>query len=693
MNELRDEFISEAQELVEALSRDLLLLEQAHKDGAVALELINEAFRAVHTLKGIAGMFGDVRLGQVGHGLEKLLDDLRLGRQELSLGLLDVLFEGVEVSQRLLAEPADVALAEVEVAGFLDVLASFGDAPAPALDQLSGIPIDPSVLEVLTEYEEHRLRTNVAQGVTLYRLKIRLSLATIDVQLEELKRRVESTAEFITYLPSRSSRGVDTIELDVLLASRATPAALEAVLGDQGATLERLSWGSRSAPVPKGQSAERLVLVSRPSRPSSAPPWSSELTGTPSDGTVDRRSSVEHSVRVDIRKLDRLMNVVGELAIVRNAMMRLSERLRELPEIRALASDLHRVNRGFDRHLEELQEGILDVRMVPLRQTFERLARVVRQVARQHDKEVRLVVVGAETEIDKLIVEELRISLIHLIRNAIDHGIETPSARGLAGKPGVGTLALNAHSKGDHVVLEIEDDGTGIAPQVLVDAAVRGGLVTEEHAAGMSPDEALQLMFLPGLTTRTTVSDISGRGVGLDVVKTNIGRLGGVIDVQSKAGAGTRFTLTLPVTLAIVRALLVRVAGRQYALPITMVREAVLFDPDMARRVDGREVLTLRGESLTICHLEELFGTQSDHVGRRYLVVLAVGYKRAGIVVDGLEGQQDLVVKTLGTCLSRVRCFSGATDLGDQRVALVVDVPGLLDEILSSADRTLMEGR
>ncbi len=442
MNELRDEFISEAQELVEALSRDLLLLEQAHKDGADAPELVNEAFRAVHTLKGIAGMFGDVRLGEVAHGLEKLLDDLRLGRQELSLALLDVLFEGVEVSQRLLAEPAGVALAEVEVAGFLDALASFGEGPAPALDELSGASIDPSVLAVLTEYEEHRLRTNVAQGVALYRLKVCLSLATVDVQLEELKRRVESTAEFITYLPSRSSGGVATIELDVLLASRATPATLEAVLGGQGARLERLSWGSRFAPAPGGPSSERLVLVPRTSRPSSAPPSSSELSVTRGDEMADPRSSVVHSVRVDIRKLDRLMNVVGELAIVRNAMMRLSERLRELPELRALAIDLHRVNRGFHRHLEDLQEGILDVRMVPLRQTFDRLARVVRQVARQHDKQVRLVVVGGETEIDKLIVEELRVSLIHLIRNAIDHGIETPSVRELAGKPGVGTLAL-----------------------------------------------------------------------------------------------------------------------------------------------------------------------------------------------------------------------------------------------------------
>lgn len=700
MSDLRDEFLSEAQEIVESLSRDLLLLDQAHKDASPAQELVNEVFRAVHTLKGIAGMFGYGRLGEVAHALEDLLDDLRLGRQDLSAELLDVLFEGVEVFQRLLAESPDSEVSEVDIVSFLEQLTSVGAPRAPVLDALSEYAIDASVLSVLTEYEEHRLRTNVAKGVGLYRLKVRFSLATIDTQLEDLKARAKSIAEIITYLPSASGGDGDAIDLDVLLASSATAATLEDVLGGEGAVLERLSRGtSPAAPV---RATEHHALVpppqKLPQRPTSAPPaprMPSEPPLAKREVTADQLSlrSVAHTVRVDIRKLDHLMNVVGELAIVRTAVMRLTEKLRGRPELRQLAIDLHRINRGFERHLEELQDGILDVRMVPLGQTFDRLARIVRQVAREHDKEVALVVTGAETEIDKLIVEELSDPLMHLIRNAIDHGIELPKTRELAGKPPGGTLVLNAYQKGNHVVIEIEDDGAGINPQVLIETAIRRGIVSEEAAADMGRDEALQLIFLPGFSTRLRASDLSGRGVGMDVVKTNIGRLGGVIDVQSDVGTGTKLTITLPVTLAIISALLVRVAEREYALPITAVQEAILFDPKRVRRVEGREVVTLRGETLTICRLDELFRIQSKARGRRYLVVVAVGQKRMGLVVDGLEGQQDVVIKALGKSLSRVRGISGATDLGDQRVALVLDAPGLLDEVLSSTERVLHEGR
>lgn len=700
MSDLRDEFLSEAQEIVESLSRDLLLLDQAHKDASPAQELVNEVFRAVHTLKGIAGMFGYGRLGEVAHALEDLLDDLRLGRQDLSAELLDVLFDGVEVFQRLLAESPDSEVSEVDIVGFLEQLTSVGASRPPVLDALSEYAIDASVLSVLTEYEEHRLRTNVAKGVALYRLKVRFSLATIDTQLEDLKARAKSIAEIITYLPSASGGDGDAIDLDVLLASSATAATLEDVLGGEGAVLERLSRGM--SPVAPVRATEHHALVpppqKLPQRATSAPPaprMPSEPPLAKREVTADQLSlrSVAHTVRVDIRKLDHLMNVVGELAIVRTAVMRLTEKLRGRPELRQLAIDLHRINRGFERHLEELQDGILDVRMVPLGQTFDRLARIVRQVAREHDKEVVLVVTGAETEIDKLIVEELSDPLMHLIRNAIDHGIELPKTRELAGKPPGGTLVLNAYQKGNHVVIEIEDDGAGINPQVLIETAIRRGIVSEEAAADMGRDEALQLIFLPGFSTRLRASDLSGRGVGMDVVKTNIGRLGGVIDVQSDVGTGTKLTITLPVTLAIISALLVRVAEREYALPITAVQEAILFDPKRVRRVEGREVVTLRGETLTICRLDELFRIQSKARGRRYLVVVAVGQKRMGLIVDGLEGQQDIVIKALGKSLSRVRGISGATDLGDQRVALVLDAPGLLDEVLSSTERTLQEGR
>ncbi|MBX3246432.1 MAG: chemotaxis protein CheA [Myxococcales bacterium] len=706
MSELREEFLAEAQEIVEALSRDLLLLDQAHKDGTSTQDLINEVFRGVHTLKGIAGMFGYVRLGEVAHALEDLLDALRLGRREVSIGLLDALFEGVEVFQRLLVESPESPSSEVDLPAFLSRLASSespGKRDAP--DELAAYALDESVLAVLTEYEEHRLRTNVSKGMGLFRLRVRFSLMTIDTQLEDLKTRAKSVAEIITYLPSASGGDGDAIELDVVLASSAPFERLEEILGGDGAVLERVGRRPSRAPelaaprpAARAQSTEHPAVILPPARPTSAPPAPSP---TPRDVPAPRKEltadqlalrSVAHTVRVDIRKLDHLMNVVGELAIVRSAVTRLTEKLRGRPELRQLAIDLHRVNRGFERHLEELQDGILDVRMVPLGQTFDRLARIVRQLAREHDKEVQLVVSGAETEIDKLIVEELSDPLMHLIRNAIDHGIETPKRRELAGKPAMGTLVLNAYQKGNHVVIEIEDDGAGMNPQVIIETAISRGLVSEEAAAELSRDEALQLIFLPGFSTSAQVTDLSGRGVGMDVVKTNIARLGGVIDLHSELATGTKLTITLPVTLAIMSALLVRVGSREYALPITAVQEAIAFEERRVRNVEGREVLTLRGSTLPIARLDHLFRLPPAGAAKRFLVVASVGQKRAGLVVDALEGQQDIVIKPLGKSLSKVRGFAGATDLGDQRVALVLDAPGLLDEILAH-ERVLGEAR
>ncbi|MCA9575150.1 MAG: chemotaxis protein CheA, partial [Myxococcales bacterium] len=670
-------------------------------------DLVNEVFRAVHTLKGIAGMFGYHQLGAVAHALEDLLDDLRLGRVALSQEVLDVLFEGVENFQRLLSDEEN-ALAGVNLDAYAASIERVsGKGRAAVHDPLSDYDIDPGVMAVLTEYEEHRLRTNLQQGLTLYRLHVRFSLASIDTLLEDLKRRAKPVAEIITYLPSMDGGDGDHIELDVLLASGVSAAQLSEVLDARDEALRvvpRVRGGSRTqvdTPVPDGGSDTPI-----PDAPIPAPPVPRELNdaargedrGHDRDVTADQLSlrSVANTVRVDIRKLDHLMNVVGELAIVRSSVARLTERIRRSPELRHLALELHRVNRGFERHLEELQDGILDVRMVPLGQVFDKLARIVRQVAREHEKEVRLVVTGAETEVDKLIVEELSDPLMHIIRNAIDHGIEPPKARELAGKPATGTLALNAFQKGNHVLIEIEDDGAGMDEAKLLEAAVRKGMISRELSSEISREEAFNFIFAPGFSTSAAVTDISGRGVGMDVVKTNISRLGGVIDVQSETGIGSKFTITLPVTLAIISALLVRVRDRWYALPITSVQEAIALDEHAVRTVEGREVLTLRGSTLPICRLERLFDLA--HIprvdaGRQYVVVSALGHRRLGFVVDALAGQQDIVIKALGPSLRDIRGFAGATDLGDQRVALVLDAPGLLEEVLSGSEAARMRVR
>jgi two-component system chemotaxis sensor kinase CheA len=326
-----------------------------------------------------------------------------------------------------------------------------------------------------------------------------------------------------------------------------------------------------------------------------------------------------------------------------------------------------------------------------LGQVFEKLARIVRQISREADKQVNLVITGADTEIDKLIVEELSDPLMHMMRNAIDHGIEDRDARMRVGKMLVGTIALNAFQKGNHVVIEVEDDGAGMDPAVIIAAAVRKGLIAPDDAKELSNKEALALVFAPGFTTKEEATSLSGRGVGMDIVKTSIARLGGVVDIHSDAGIGTKMTITLPITLAIISVLMIEVAGHTFAVPLSTIEEAIVFDAKSVRSVDGREVLTQRGLTLPICRLDRLLELDRTVPAppRTYVVVATVGDRRVGFVVDALTGQRDIVIKALGQTLRSVRGFAGATELGDQRVGLVLDVQSLIDEVLRGAEQRM----
>lgn len=680
----REEFFSEAQEIIETLSRNLLALDAAQKAGKDDPSLINEAFRAVHTLKGLAGLFGAVRLGAFSHRLEDLLDDLRLGRMDLRPEVLDVLFATVDAYGRILTiekEGRDEELPSVdELFRRLDRL---GAAVERQSSPVGDYELDPGMLAVLTEYEEHRLRANIEQNLKLYRLRVQFDLSTIDKALDDMKERAKKHGEIITYLPTGEASSADAIELDLLLASRDDLATLIGSLGADNVVIEEIPRRRRSvapsmAPL-RGSTAGGIAA------PKPDPLVVDRLDG-PADAAPSLRSLTQ-TVRVDIRKLDHLMNIVGELSIVRSSLSRIAERLRGEGS-RQLAAELMRLHRNFDRRLGEMQDGILEVRMVPLGQVFDRLARVVRQISRDLGKEIRLVITGAETEIDKLIVEELSDPLMHMIRNAIDHGIESAERRAEVGKPLAGTIALNAFQKGNHVMIEVEDDGRGIDEVALVEKAVESGKIAAADASQLVRDEILNLIFVPGLSTREQADDLSGRGVGMDIVKTNISKLGGVIDVHSETGIGTKMAITLPITLAIVSALLVRVHDQVFAIPLSSVSEALSFDAQYVRRVENREVITVRGSSLPICDLGRLLGLPEPHEERkrRFIVVAALGNRRLGLVVDHLYGQEDIVIKPLGASLSRVRGFAGATELGDQRVGLVLDSGAVIEEVLSGAE-------
>lgn len=685
---IREEFYAETQEIIESLSRDLLLLDHGQKEGRADPDLVNSVFRGVHTLKGIAGLFAQIELSEVAHQLEDLLDQLRLGKIALSDRSLDVLFEGIEVLQQLLAAARGTPVdgADVDVGKFQDEVNQLlgSGVEAPLQDRLAAYELDPNVLTVLTEYEEHRLRTNVETGVPLYRLRARFALASIDSDLEELKQRVKPWGEIITYLPSVDGDSEDAIELEILVASRTPFAELRESISGPDVRVEPVAQreGTKAVP-PAGPKAVDLARAQPRVPQPSLEPVKPDVGGG-ADALVAR--NVAKTVRVDIGKLDHLMNMVGELGIVKSAVGRIMEKLRARPDLRPIATELHRIHRTFERQLAGMQEGILDVRMVPLNQTFDRLARAVRQVAREHGKDVRLVVTGGETEVDKLIVEELTDPLIHIIRNAVDHGIESESVRRDAGKSPSGTLALNAYQKGSHVVIEIEDDGAGIDHERILQRAVERGMISDEAALEMSMSEVRALIFAPGFSTAETVTDLSGRGVGMDVVRTNIGRLGGVVDLSSDKGIGTKVTLTLPITLAILSALVLRVREQTFAIPLNVVQEALFLDERAVHRVEGREVVTLRGASLPIVRLHKLFRIPGESHSRPFVVVTSLGQRRLGLVVDALEGQQDIITKPLGPSLKQVRGFAGATDLGDQRVVLVLDAPAILDEVLAAAD-------
>lgn len=733
----RDEFLSEAQEIVEGLGRDLLGIDEGLRAGRVDPSQVNDVFRAVHTLKGLAGLFGANRMASLSHELEELLDNLRLGRVELTPAVLDLLFRSIDLYGRILQsekEGRDQAVPEVDEL-IRDLHRGTGGPSAPAAS--GQYDLDPSLLAVLTEYEEHRLRTNIAQGMRLYRLRVQFQLATIDQALDDLKATAKPHGEIITYLPTGAGADADSIELDILMASGSELETLRRSLGGAGADIEEIprrpgadtSMG-HTGPIPQVRPLMSTPVSGLPRVNTSvsilpAAPTPSQVPSAPGGKGVDLGTirSVAQTVRVDIHKLDRLMNIVGELSIVRTSLARLVERLRAAHVERELTTDVARLQRTFDRHLGAMQQGILEVRMVPLGQVFDKLARVVRQISRDADKLVNLVITGAETEVDKLIVEELSDPLMHMMRNAIDHGIETRAEREAVGKPALGTIALNAFQKGNHVVIEIEDDGRGIDSDGLLEASVRRGVLSVDEARSVSRQEILNLVFVPGVSTKLEASELSGRGVGMDVVKTNIGKLGGVIDLYSEQGIGTKVTVTLPITLAIISALVVRLSDRLFAIPLANVQEAVVLDPAAVRIIDGREVVTLRGSTLQLCRLARLFGLEglepapapqpvrSGRLGspasgrsfqsgeskllssRQYIVVTSVGARRLGLVVSTLVGEQDVVIKALGPSLKGVRGFAGASELGDQRIALVIDAPALVEEIHAVGDRARPDPR
>jgi two-component system chemotaxis sensor kinase CheA len=692
------EFLSEAQEIVESLNRDLLALDEGRAAGRYEPEVVNGAFRAVHSLKGLSGLFGVMHMTTLSHNLENLLDALRLGRTELTPAVLDLLFESVGLFTRIIAATAGRSVddwkADASVEDFVDRLGRVAEARAPAAPELpwGGYELEPSLLSVLTEYEEHRLRENIRAGRALYRVHVAFDLVSIDKGLDELKARLKPVGEIITYLPSTASGETvsdQQIELDVVLGTPGGLAEVSAVLAGSGATVAAIP---RTLAALEPARAEDRAPAAAPPSPSPSPSKggraapSAPTAAAPEEAGEITLKSVAQTVRVDIRKLDTLMNIVGELAIARAGFQSLYDGIKGDRAQQELARALHHEIRALSRKLDELQAGILEVRMVPLGQVFDKLSRVVRKISRDAGKEIRLVISGADTELDKLIVEELSDPLMHVIRNAIDHGIERAEVRERAGKASVGTVDISAEQRGNHVVIVVEDDGAGLDVDRLVERALARGLVDEAEVETLTRREIYNLIFLPGVSTKDVADEMSGRGVGMDVVKTNISRLSGIIDVDSEPGQGTRLTITLPITLAIIQALVVRAAGRTFAMPLNSVLESLLVAASDIATIEKREVMTLRGQTLPLARLERVFalGRVEHPPERQFVVVVGLAQHRIGLVVDELVGQQDVVIKPLGRALGGIPGIAGATELGGKKTVLVLDVAAIVEEAVGA---------
>lgn len=671
------DFLAEAEEIIEKLNLDLVLLGDSGDSGDVDPEVLNGIFRGAHSLKGLSGMFGFDDISELSHQLENLLDQLRLGKLEVTGPLVEILFQALESLTSLVNGKAEDEQFQIDLEPLLERIAALSRGEADSgKDPFGDLEIDSSLLSVLTEYEEHRLLDNIGKGRLLLRIMAHFSLSSFDQELADLTDLLKQNGEVISTLPSPGD-GNDKIAFQLLFGTKLEQEKIEQLIDREGVTVLRV--GQRSQPA-KGEQrvVENAAITAEEPVPDEVEAGEAAAAGGEEAASL---RSISRTVRVDIEKLDNLMNIVGELVLSKGAISRVCEELKQKVNS-TLATDLHKATRVLERRLDELQAGVMEVRMVPVSQLFEKMTRIVRRVSNEHQKKVHLDIRGGDTELDKLIVEDLTDPLMHIIRNAIDHGIEPAAERVACGKSEKATICLWASQKGNHVVIEIRDDGRGIDTAMVRRKAVQKGLISAD--ADLSREEIYDLLFLPGFSTRDQVSDLSGRGVGMDVVKNNLAALSGMIEIDSEPGRGTCMTITLPITLAIIKALIVNACNKTYAIPINSVLETLMIDADTIETIEKREVIELRQATLPLLRLGEVFelAGREQRASRYFVAVVGMAERRLGIVVDELLGQQDVVIKSLGNALSFVRGIAGAADLGSQKTILVLDVGGLMGEAL-----------
>ncbi len=655
LQEIMEDFLIEAFEMNEQLDQDLVELEHNPED----LDLLNRIFRVAHTIKGSSSFLNLNILTYLTHNMEDVLNRARKGEIKITPDIMDVVLRSIDLMKTLLVTIRDTGSdtnngKENEIEEAVKQLQAITSQNLEGAKETSGTKEAPKEIK-----EEIKEKTK-----------------------EEVKANKTPTAENT----ASDNPLADEPDLDYAnMSTEEVEAEIERLLNKrQEADKERRAQKKQEAkPKQEVTPTKETPKTETPKTETPKAPKTETKAKAKADTEENKAPSigVEQTVRVDVRRLDHLMNLIGELVLGKNRLIRIYSDVEERYDGEKFLEELNQVVSSISAVTTDLQLAVMKTRMQPVGKVFNKFPRMVRDLSRELGKSIELIIEGEETELDKSIVEEIGDPLIHIIRNSCDHGIEPLEERRRLNKPETGKVQLSAYNEGNHIVIKISDDGKGLDPVMLKEKAVEKGVISERDAEGMSDREAFNLIFKPGFSTAKVVSNVSGRGVGMDVVKTNIEKLNGIIEIDSEVGVGTTQKLKIPLTLAIIQALLVGVQEEYYAIPLSSVLETVRISQDEIYTVDGKSVLRLRDEVLSLVCLSDIFKVDAilESNSDVYVVIIGLADQKIGVIVDYLIGQEEVVIKSLGYYLKNTRGIAGATVRGDGKITLIVDVGAMMD--------------
>ncbi len=691
-NQYMEMFLDESHEHLQSLNEGLLSLEENAEDVSV----VNEIFRNAHTLKGMSATMGYNKIAELTHEMEDVLDLIRKEQLKLDEDIIDTLFKCLDSLEQMINSVADGESEDVvdvtDLVATLSAISKGESTPAPAAAKAeapaaaapataSAAPASKSTLD-LNDVDRDILRQAKEGGLLGIHVQITLAQTCLlkSARSYMVMNALDELGDVIKSVPSAEDLEQEKFDhtFDILVVTGADMKTVEDAMGTiseiDKVALELVDPDQATAPQAAAPAAEKAAPAAPKAAPAaavSAPKPAAK--SAPAKAAPPKKNHQSQSVRVDIDKLDTLMNLMGELVInkVRLEQIGQTHRLAELTE----------TLEQMDRVTTDLQNIVMKVRMVPVSAVFNRFPRMVRDISKELNKEINLTIEGEETELDRTVIDEIGDPIMHLLRNSLDHGVEHPDDREAKGKPRTGEVGLIARHEGNNVVIMVTDDGAGINADIIRKKAVEKGMISQEDADKLDDTDAVRLVFLPGFSTAEKITDISGRGVGMDVVRSKIESLSGHVDVETKIDEGSIFKIKLPLTLAIIQAMLVKVQQEMYAIPLGSIDSTINIQPTDIKTVRNKEVIVLRGEIIPIIRMEETL--QVPHVkdsDEIFVVVVHAGDAKAGIVVDNLIGQQEIVIKTLGNLFAGLKMFSGATVLGDGRVALILDVATMMQQ-------------